>query len=61
GAQAAVGDRHVYAIRSRFLTPATLVHFELIAWPSSAIDTRSTVAAQGDTLDLTAQMRAMWR
>ncbi|HXW65275.1 MAG TPA: ATP-dependent helicase [Burkholderiaceae bacterium] len=62
GAQSAVGDRHVYAIRSRFLTPATLMHFELIAWPPpSAIDTRSTVAAQGDALDLTAQMRAMWR
>ncbi len=31
--QAGLGDRHVYAARTRFLPDALLVHFECSAWP----------------------------
>ncbi|QOY92990.1 ATP-dependent helicase [Massilia sp. UMI-21] len=33
--QAATGDRHVYASRSRFITPAMLRHFEETTWLSA--------------------------
>jgi DNA helicase-2/ATP-dependent DNA helicase PcrA len=61
GAQSAVGDRHVYAIRSRFLTQPTLAHFEHLSWPPPAASATNAALAQGDPVDLAAQMRAMWR
>ncbi len=61
GAQSAVGERHVYAIRSRFLTHATLAHFDVLSWPAAPISATSDAPAQGDRVDLAAQMRAMWR
>jgi len=33
--QAQMGDRHVYAARSRFITPAMLKHFEETTWLSA--------------------------
>ena len=58
--QAAKGDRHVYASRTRFI-PEQLVHlFERTAWPKSAAGTART-AAQGPKIDIGARMRGMWR
>ena len=60
-AQSALGDRHVYAIRSRFLTHATLAHFQIVSWPPAATSVSGSAATQSDQVDLAAQIRAMWR
>ncbi|ONG54799.1 ATP-dependent DNA helicase [Pseudoroseomonas deserti] len=57
--QNALGDRHVYASRSRFLPPALLPLFERGWWPAASEEPRP--AAEALRLDLTAKMRAMWR
>ncbi|ULK98758.1 ATP-dependent helicase [Bradyrhizobium sp. I71] len=58
--QAAKGDRHVYASRTRFI-PEQLVHlFERTAWPKAAAGAART-AAQGPKIDIGAKMRGMWR
>ena len=54
-----LGDRHVYAARSRFMPKALIPLFECTAWPIAASDgVRSAV--QGPKLDVAARMRAMW-
>jgi len=58
--QAARGDRHVYASRSRFLPDTVLPLFDARAWP--AVELRQNSAAPSNTtLDVGARMRAMWR
>ena len=58
--QAARGDRHVYASRSRFLPNTVLSLFDARAWP--AVESRQNPAAPSNTaLDVGARMRAMWR
>ncbi len=58
--QSARGDRHVYAVRTRFVPDTLLKHFESRAWPISTGDAaaRSPVTA---TVDIKSRMRAMWR
>lgn len=56
--QAARGDRHVYAARSRFLPEHLLDRFERVAWaPPAAAGTGARPVAPRD---LKARMRAMW-
>jgi len=55
------GDRHLYAIRTRFIPEALLPHFEPSFWPKvsatgPARPTRPTVR-----IDVGARMRGMWR
>lgn len=59
--QSAVGDRHVYAIRSRFLNAATLAHFDQLSWPQARASSQSAMPPLAEPLDLAAQVRAMWR
>jgi DNA helicase II / ATP-dependent DNA helicase PcrA len=60
--QSALGDRHVYAARSRFLPHKLLSHFEHISWPVAPAD---AVARPGvgsvPRMDVGAKMRNMWR
>ena len=58
--QAALGDRHVYASRTRFIPAAILPHFEQVSWPLAA---PVTAAAQSRpmSIDLAARMRDMWQ
>jgi DNA helicase II / ATP-dependent DNA helicase PcrA len=58
--QAARGDRHVYAARSRFIPPAILPLFALVAWPM-AIAAEAAPQRQPLRVDLGARMRGMWR
>jgi DNA helicase-2/ATP-dependent DNA helicase PcrA len=59
--QRAMGDRHVYAARSRFIPERLLGLFERTAWPASAAAEPLGTAPEGDTrIDLGAQMRGMW-
>ena len=62
--QAAHGDRHVYAAKSRFLPKATLPFFDQRAWPAADPATAGTDALpryEGPPIDVAARIRALWR
>ena len=58
--QAASGDRHVYASRTRFIPQSLVSLFERTTWPKAQTETART-AAQGPKIDIGARMRGMWR
>jgi DNA helicase-2/ATP-dependent DNA helicase PcrA len=60
GGQAALGDRHVYASRTRFIPAALLPHFDLACWPAPALAHGGPGLPAAPAIDLAAQMRAMW-
>jgi DNA helicase-2/ATP-dependent DNA helicase PcrA len=58
--QAARGDRHVYASRTRFISESMLGQFERVSWPPPSAP--SGRAPQPDIrVDLKSKMRGMWR
>jgi DNA helicase-2/ATP-dependent DNA helicase PcrA len=62
--QAAHGDRHVYAARSRFLPKATLPFFDQRAWPAAEAAVAGVGALaqhDGPPIDVAARIRALWR
>ena len=61
--QAARGDRHVYASRTRFIPYALLDLFELTSWPAPASRTAQGggAATPAVRVDIAARMRGMWR
>jgi DNA helicase-2/ATP-dependent DNA helicase PcrA len=59
--QNAQGDRHVYALRSRFVPDELLDLFESVAWPSIAPELTPRGPGQGVRIDVGARMRGMWR
>ena len=59
--QSGLGDRHVYASRTRFIPNGLLSHFEQVSWPTSREEEGSPTPVRQATVDLAAQMRAMWR
>nr|WP_232516673.1 ATP-dependent helicase [Thauera sp. K11] len=59
--QQGLGDRHVYAGRSRFIPNRLLEHFEQITWPLPPPGLRGTPASRQAAVDLAAKMRDMWR
>lgn len=60
--QAARGDRHVYAARTRFIPNSLLNLFEQMAWPVAQPMTATRAAAPGGVrIDVAARMRGMWR
>jgi DNA helicase-2/ATP-dependent DNA helicase PcrA len=58
--QPAQGDRHLYAIRTRFIPDALLAHFELRSWPVAMPETARKAAGSAQ-VDVGARMRGMWR
>jgi len=56
-----LGDRHVYASRTRFIPAALLPLFERITWPIATPEALSRVDARQVRLDIGARMRSMWR
>ena len=59
--QSALGDKYVYASRTRFI-PATLLSlFECTAWPVVAPDASRRAEAGQVKSDIAARMRSMWR
>jgi DNA helicase-2/ATP-dependent DNA helicase PcrA len=60
GGQAGLGDRHVYAGRTRFLPAALLDRFEQLTWPQPDGLRPGESVATAAAIDLAAQMRAMW-
>ena len=59
--QSGLGDRHVYASRTRFIPAALLPLFERITWPIVAPEALSRADARQVRLDIGARMRSMWR
>ncbi len=59
--QSGLGDRHVYASRTRFIPAALLPMFERITWPAATSEALSRVDARQVRLDIGARMRSMWR
>jgi DNA helicase II / ATP-dependent DNA helicase PcrA len=56
--QRSLGDRHVYAQRSRFIPSAITKHFQSRSWPRSS---SARVAAPARTpIDVKARLRGMW-
>jgi DNA helicase-2/ATP-dependent DNA helicase PcrA len=59
--QPSMGDRHVYASRSRFIPASLLQLFESIAWPTLATEVARQAAMSQVRIDIGARMRGMWR
>jgi ATP-dependent DNA helicase UvrD/PcrA len=60
--QAANGDRHAYASRTRFLPDEILPLFETRSWPPACAPAESPqLGLQDNVIDIGARMRAMWR
>ena len=57
--QAAQGDRHVYASRTRFIPERLLGLFERASWPAAAA--AQSARSMGPRIDVGARMRGMWR
>jgi DNA helicase II / ATP-dependent DNA helicase PcrA len=58
--QSGMGDRHVYASRSRFLTDAVCAAFDHRSWPAASREQSVGVAREGARIDLAALMRNAW-
>ena len=58
--QSGTGDRHVYAVRSRFLTDDVCRHFDQDAWPVAAHEPGRTAPEAGVVIDVGARLRAAW-
>jgi DNA helicase-2/ATP-dependent DNA helicase PcrA len=58
--QAAKGDRHMYAARTRFIPEKLLPLFERTAWPPAGAPA-SAEAMRAPPIDIRAKMRGMWR
>jgi DNA helicase-2/ATP-dependent DNA helicase PcrA len=59
--QPALGDRHVYASRSRFIPASLLPLFESVTWPILATQVARQAAIAQVRIDVAARMRGMWR
>jgi len=56
-----LGDRHVYAARSRFIPDELLNLFQSTAWPLAGADTGTGLnPSQGPHIDIAARLRGMW-
>ena len=58
--QSSVGDRHVYATRTRFIPRALLPHFDQVSWPLPEEQVPGSPESRTRAVDLAARMRAMW-
>jgi len=60
--QTTYGDRHVYALRSRFIPEGLASHFQVRAWPIADPSSNEGDRAQGGSakIDLAARARTAW-
>jgi DNA helicase-2/ATP-dependent DNA helicase PcrA len=59
--QAAHGDRHVYASRSRFIPESVAKCFDEVAWPIAGGAERASLVAAQPRVDIAARMRKLWQ
>jgi DNA helicase-2/ATP-dependent DNA helicase PcrA len=55
------GDRHMYAVRTRFIPETIAGHFEQCAWPLAAREGGSAAKAMPKPIDIGARIKGMWR
>jgi len=55
------GDRHMYAVRTRFIPNTITEHFEQCAWPPTTRERGSTTKAAVKPVDIGARLKSMWR
>jgi DNA helicase-2/ATP-dependent DNA helicase PcrA len=55
------GDRHMYALRTRFIPDAITDRFEQCAWPPPSCESSSRSAAPLKTVLIGARLKQMWR
>lgn len=58
--QQGMGDRHVFAGRSRFIPNRLLEHFEQVSWPAPPPELQGSPDSRKRAIDLAAKMRGMW-
>jgi DNA helicase-2/ATP-dependent DNA helicase PcrA len=59
--QSKLGDRHVYACRSRFIPDSILGSFERRSWRENTQAARRPAKQSGSTTDVAASLRRRWR
>ena len=59
--QRANGDRHMYAVRTRFIPKVITEHFEQCAWPRAACEVSSLLKAPTKAVDIAARVKNRWR
>ena len=59
--QAAGGDRHMYASRTRFIPEAMAAKFEQVTWPEAVRGGSAQAQPQTPSLQVRARARAAWR
>jgi DNA helicase II / ATP-dependent DNA helicase PcrA len=59
--QAKLGDRHVYAARTRFIPASIVDHFECSTWPAASNGRDAEARPIMNTIDVGARIRGMWR
>jgi DNA helicase II / ATP-dependent DNA helicase PcrA len=55
------GDRHMYAVRTRFIPERITALFEQGAWPLAARQGSSATKTTAKAVDIAARLRSMWR
>jgi DNA helicase-2/ATP-dependent DNA helicase PcrA len=55
------GDRHMYAVRTRFIPETITEHFELCTWPAAAREDSSALRAPIKPVDIRARVKTRWR
>ncbi len=55
------GDRHMYAVRTRFVPERIAALFEQNAWPTAARQSGFAAKAAAKPVDIAARLRSMWR
>jgi DNA helicase II / ATP-dependent DNA helicase PcrA len=55
------GDRHMYAVRTRFIPERITALFEQGAWPLAARQGSSAAKTTAKAVDIAARLRSMWR
>jgi len=55
------GDRHMYAVRTRFIPNAITAHFEQCAWPLAAREAGSAARKTAKPVDIGARIKSLWR
>ncbi len=58
--QRGAGDRHVYAIRTRFIPDSILKLFDGCSWPAAVAQGRSSRKLRRQPVNIGAQLRRMW-
>ena len=55
------GDRHMYAVRTRFIPDTITKHFEQCTWPVATRENGSSAPAPIKPVDITARIKSRWR